>query len=301
MVQSAPDPIPLFRRLKYIVEYALLRLFTLPLALLPRRAALNLGGFIGFLLYKALYSRLKLAADNLRKSFPSMSETQVRLTIRKCWENLGGLAAEFVRLPAMTDHEIETLAEAHGLEQIRKSYAEGKGVIILTGHYGLWELGAKFWPWSGFNIAVVARRIKNPFVNEYINRVRSSHGARVILSRDAVRESIRWLKAGNAVAVLIDHRVAEGSLNVPFLGRPAATTALPALLALKYNVPVHPARCWRENGKVFIRVEPAMDFSDLGKAESDIAEATLRMTRVVETWIRERPEAWMWIHNRWKI
>jgi KDO2-lipid IV(A) lauroyltransferase len=170
----------------------------------------------------------------------------------------------------------------------------------VTGHFGAWELGARFWPAQGFRTAVVARRIKNPLVDAWVTGIRSSGGVRVIPAREAVRESVRWLKQGNLLGILIDHRVTEGGLKIDFFGRPAFTTALPAILALRYGVPVHPVHSWREKDKVKVHIAPAMDFSDLKSRDESITEAVSRMNKVVESWVRERPEAWLWIHNRWK-
>lgn len=286
--------------MKYWTEYLALRGVTAPLSVLPRNFALAVGRAIGRGLNAILGSRQKIAAENLRKSFPGISEAEVRNTIRGCWENLGAGAAEFTQLPAMSDDELQSIAEFQGLDLLKKSIAKGKGVIILTGHYGAWELGTRFWPHAGLDMAVVARRVKNPLVNAWVTRVRSSHGVRVILARNAVRETIQWLKKGKVLGILIDHRVVEGGLKIPFFGRPAYTSSLPALLALRYEAPIHPVHCWREGEKVKIHVAAAMDFSGLETREEDLAEATLRMNRVVEGWVRERPAAWLWIHNRWK-
>ena len=173
--------------------------------------------------------------------------------------------------------------------------------MIVTAHYGAWEVGSKFWPSCGFETAVVARRVKNPLVDHFVTVIRSAHGVRVIHARDAVRQAIRWLKDGRLLAILIDHRVTEGGLMVPFFGRPASTTSLPAILALRYSIPVHMVRCWRQNAKVKIHIDPAIDFSDLSQNEEGILEATKRMSAVVEGWVRERPKDWLWIHNRWKV
>ncbi len=197
--------------------------------------------------------------------------------------------------------ELSSLTDSTGLEFVRQSYKKGKGVLIFTAHYGVWELGGKFWPESGFKTAVVARRIKNPYVNELVTHIREGSGAKVILARDAVRESIRWLKEGGLLAVLIDHRVTAGGLAIPFFGKPAYTTSLPAILALRYDIPIHPAYCIRDGKKFKVQIDPAMDFSDLKPTEEGIQEATLRMNKVVEGWIRQHPQAWLWIHDRWKV
>lgn len=297
----SPPPVKPSKRLKHLIEYAALRLVAGFISLLPRRRALSAGRAIGRIIHRLMGVRAQIGIKNLLQSFPGMTPAQAEEVIRKCWENLGEGAAEFIKMPGYGRDDVFSITDIEGLEHLRRSYENKKGALIFTAHYGSWELGAKVWPMSGFNTAVVARRVRNPWVNAWTTKIRSCEGVRVILARDAVRESIRWLKGGNLLAVLIDHRVSEGGLQVPFFGRPALTTALPAILALRYQIPVHPVRAWREGERIKVRIEPAMDFSALGAGETDIAEATLRMSRVVERWVRERPEAWLWIHNRWKI
>jgi Kdo2-lipid IVA lauroyltransferase/acyltransferase len=102
------------------------------------------------------------------------------------------------------------------------------------------------------------------------------------------------------VVVLMDHRVREGDLQVPFLGRPAYTTGFPAIVALKGEVPIHFMRCFREGNNVRVQFTPAMDFSDLPHGKEGILPATKKMNAVWENWIKEKPEPWLWIHNRWK-
>ncbi len=296
-----PSQTKISKRIQYAVEYTGVRLLAGFLCLLPRREALEAGRAVGRILGRLMVSRGELARKNILNSLPGISQAQADLLVKQCWENLGAGAAEFVTTPGMSREEIFSFSEMDGIERLRKSYAEGKGVLMVTAHYGAWELGAKVWPMSGFKTAVVARRVKNPLVNRFVTRIRCCEGVRVLLAHDAVRESIRWLKQGNLLAVLIDHRVTEGGLKIPFFGRPAATTSMPAILALRYGIPVHMVHSWREGDRVKIHIAPPLDLSDLTASEADIAQATRRMNAVVEAWVRERPEAWLWIHNRWKM
>ncbi len=298
---NAKPPVKLSKQIQHLAEYIALRFVAAWLSLLPYTQALWIGRAIGRLIGLLLASRDLIAKNNILASLPEISEKEADRIVIECWKNLGEGAAEFVKLPSLSKEEILAVTDFEGIEPLRQSYATGKGVLMITAHYGAWELGAKFWPFSGFETAVVARLVKNPWVNDFVTKIRACEGVKVILSRDAVRETVRWLKHGKLLALLIDHRVTEGSLKIPFFGRPASTTALPAILALRYGVPVHMVHSWRENGRVKIHVSPALDFSGLKATESDIAEATLRMNAVVENWIRERPSAWLWIHNRWKI
>ncbi|MGQ0644614.1 MAG: lysophospholipid acyltransferase family protein [Elusimicrobiota bacterium] len=284
-------------RFYYLLEYLAARgLFE---ALKASPSALP-GRAVGRLAGRVVASRSRRAEENLRAAFPQEDKRTIRRWVGECWANLGEALWEFTRIPALSPEDYFRLVRVEGLERLRASHAAGKGVILFTAHYTNWELTTQFVVFSGFPLAVIARRIKNPYVDAFINRVRAHFNVKVFLHKNAVRESMRWLKQGNVLGLLIDQRITDGGLRTPFFGRPAHTTGLPALLALRQNVPVHPVHVWREDGRLRLRVDPAMDFSGLSAKESDIAEATARMNAVVESWVRENPPLWLWIHDRWK-
>lgn len=297
---NTQNTIPFVRRLRYVFEYVSLRFLMWILSVLPYRTSLLAGRKIGRIAGILVRSRYKIAQKNLLESFPGISNEKVDEIIGGCWENLGRGVTEFSKIPKISKDKFFSLSIIDGLEHVQESLKAGRGLLLVTAHYGSWELAAQILPFSGFRAAVVARRVKNPFVNDFVNRVRSTNGIQVILARNAVRESIRWLKEGNILIMLTDHRIIEGGLQVPFFGRNASTTSLPAILALRYSVPVHAVYCEREGEKIVVRFDSKIDFSDLTQKEEDIYEATLRISQLLESRIKEHPEMWLWIHNRWK-
>jgi KDO2-lipid IV(A) lauroyltransferase len=236
----------------------------------------------------------------MRRAFPGVSEERVEVWVRECWENLGQTLWEFTRLPALSKEDYHDLVRVEGVELLQRSHAVGRGVILFTAHYANWELATPFIPLAGVPLGAIARRMKNPYVNGFVTRTREAKDMRVFLHKNAVRESLRWLKQGNGLGILFDQRITDGGVSVPFFGRPAHTTTLPALLALRLGSPVHPIHCRREGDKLRIQVEPAMDLSRYQTNERDIVRATEDMTAVVERWVRECPPLWLWIHDRWK-
>jgi KDO2-lipid IV(A) lauroyltransferase len=237
----------------------------------------------------------------MEASFPGTSRGDIQGWVRGCWENLGQSLWEFSRF-SRGDGLRST--QVQGWELLEKSYSEGKGVILFAAHYGNWELISHLISLKRFPLAVIARRIKNPYVNDFLTRLRTAQGAQVFLHKNAVRESIRWLKEGKLLGILFDQRITDGGVTVPFFGRAAATTSLPAILALRLGIPIHPVRSWRDpigdGGRLHMEIEPALDLSHYGPDESGIARAMEDMTAVIERWIRERPSLWLWIHDRWK-
>ncbi|HOW28591.1 MAG TPA: lysophospholipid acyltransferase family protein [Elusimicrobiota bacterium] len=287
-------------KISFLLEYALVRLVfwmfsSIPLSL-GRRGGAALGRFLG----RVVKRRTLLASDNVARAFPDTPPDQVRAIVAQSWENLGIAMAEFTHLPALDKDAYFDLVTVTGLEDIEKAYRKGKGVILFTAHYTNWEYAQHFLPLLDYPTAVIARRMKNPYVDAFITAIRTHFGAEVFWHKNAVKESIRWLRAGNVLGMLFDQRITDGGVKVPFLGRPAHTTILPAFLALRLGVPVLPAHCWREGGKLRVHVSPEVDLDGLTMKEEDVREATARMTRVVDEWIRERPGMWLWIHDRWK-
>lgn len=287
-------------RLQYRLEYLLLRPLVEFFSLLPRHFGLTVGKIVGRLLGTILFSRTHIAQGNLRASLPELCQEGIHKIAQGCWENFGMNLVEFSKIRQMSKEDFFSFVTVKGLDYLENSYREGRGAIVLTAHYGSWELAAQLFPFSGFRTAAIARRIKNPYVNDFVNRVRQTNGSQILLARNAFRESVRYLKNGKLLAMLIDQKIIEGGIQAPFLGRPAYTTSLPAILAFRYSVPIHPTHCWREGEKIVVHIAPPMDFSDLFQKENKIYEATLRMNRVIEDWVKERPEMWFWVHNRWK-
>jgi Kdo2-lipid IVA lauroyltransferase/acyltransferase len=287
-------------RLGYFLEYLAARAMFGILQSLPASWGRAVGRWLGRTAGRSIWSRTRLARDNMRIAFPQAADRDINRWVRECWENLGEASWEFARTPRQPARFFSHHIKAEGLERLQASYAQGKGVLLFTAHYTNWEVASHWVAASGFPLAVVARRMKNPYVNDFVTRVRSHLNIQVFLHKNAVRESIRWLKQGRVLGLLIDQRITEGGVRVPFLGRPAHTTSMPALLALRLGCPIHPVHCWREPDGLHLRVDPAMDLAGLSAREDDITRLTAAMTGVVESWVRERPPLWLWIHNRWK-
>ena len=286
------------------MEFVPLYLLGNLLAVLNRRTAMKLGCVLGQLANKILASRMILAQRNIEAAFPGISVDRCQKIIEGCWKNLGLTAAELACTFSFPKQKYLKEVSAQNWESLQKAHAQGQGVLILTGHFGAWELCAQIFPFLGIPVSLVVRRIKNPWVNAWVNRRRSAFGNEIILARNAVRESIQHLKQGKMVILLIDHRVTQGGLQIPFLGRAAYTTALPAILALRYRMPVYFIQTLRLNFFDGQRAQanfiPAPNLDDLSATPEGIARASERFNSVLEDWVRKIPEQWLWIHNRWK-
>ena len=267
------------------------------LGALPERFGRPVGRALGGLVGAVIRSRSRRAADNLRQAFPDAGKDQIAAWVRRMWANLGEAAWEFSRIPSLTREEYYRSVEVEGLELLRASNEKGKGLILFSSHLANWEWTTLFAAYSGFTVGAVARRMKNPTFDAYLTRVRSNNGVTIISHRSAVREGLRWIKEGKLLGILVDQRITAGGVQVPFFGRPAFTTTMPALLAIRTGAALHGVSAHRVGGKFRIRVHPVLDPASVG---GDAAALTAAITAQVESWIREDPPLWLWMHDRWK-
>lgn len=287
-------------RIRFFLEYAGLRGLHALLGRLPRVPGMAIGRLIGRGVGFLARSRTRLAEKNLARAFPKERPDTLRGWARDVWSELGAAVWEFARLGRLTPEEFNKEVRVIGVEHLRKAHALGKGVILFTGHLGNWEYTSWATALTGLPTTVIARRMKNPFVNDWITALRLRSGCEVMMHKNAVRESVRRLASGGLIGLLFDQRITAGGLQVPFFGQPAHTTGMAALLALRLGCPLLPVRSWREKGRLTVEMEPPLTIEP-GPSTPDRVEAVTRqMTDVLERWVRDRPSQWLWIHDRWK-
>jgi KDO2-lipid IV(A) lauroyltransferase len=188
-----------------------------------------------------------------------------------------------------------------GWEHVEDGLAQGKGIILVTGHLGNWEFGGAYFAARGVPIDVVARGMANPIFEAYVSRTRRKIGMEVIHDKDAVRRTPRALRENRCVAFVSDHdALGLASTFVPFFGRPAKTPRGPAVFALRFEVPVLFVAIVREHtGKYAVLIEP-VPVCPTGHREADIDAIVLRYTQMLETYVRQYPAQYFWQHRRWR-
>ncbi|MBK8575609.1 MAG: lysophospholipid acyltransferase family protein [Elusimicrobia bacterium] len=287
-------------RIRFFIEYVGLRILATTLGRIPPFPGMAMGRGMGRVVGFLARGRTRLAEQNMAAAFPNEKTDTLRAWVRGVWSELGVSVWEFARLGRMSRATFEKEVPVVGIENLRAAHAQGKGVILFTGHLGNWEYASWATALAGFPVAAIARRMKNPFVNDWITALRRRSGNEVLMHKNAVRESVRRLSAGQVVGLLFDQRITAGGLQVPFFGRPAHTTGMAALLALRLGSPLVPVHSWRENGRLTVEIGPSLSV-DPGPSTPDRIEAVTRqMTEILEGWIRQHPTQWLWIHDRWR-
>jgi KDO2-lipid IV(A) lauroyltransferase len=287
------------------IELAIFRAAYRGLGAVPRPRALRIGAALGAFLAGAARPQRRIALHNLRLAFPQHSEAERRAILRRSGVNLGRMVAEVCHLEALTRDTVERYvtvddpgALAAGLAAVRE-----RGGVILTGHFGNWELLAYAYSLLGHPVTLVHRPLRNALIGAEIDRIRTRAGTRSMAKKAAARELLRALERRELVAIPADqNQTRRYGVFVDFFGVPASTTPGPARLALRTGAPIYPVFLVREGESERHRliVRPPVEVARTGHREADILTTTQRCTAVLEDMIRQHPDHWIWFHKRWK-
>jgi KDO2-lipid IV(A) lauroyltransferase len=289
-------------KLSHRAEYLALRGAVAAVERMGFRRAGSFGEHVGRLGYRPLGIRRQVVERQLAASFPDLPASEVKRIAIAAYGHLGRASIETAILPSCTAHEIIDLFEkVEGWSIVEERLARGKGLIMVSGHLGNWELGGAYIAARGVPIDVVARHMANPLFDRYLTRTRQQIGMTVVHDEDAVRRVPRSLRAGRAMAFLIDQgAVGLASSWVPFFGRFAKTPRGPAVFALRLGTPiVFGAAIRQPSGRYNLSFEP-VDAADTGDRDRDIDRIVGEYTAVLERWVRLAPEQYLWHHRRWK-
>lgn len=288
-----------FRRyFRYPLEAAGLWLVLAFFRVLPLDLASNVGAFLGRLVGPWLPAS-RIAEQNLAMAFPEKSAGERQAIVRGMWDNLGRVAGELPHLNEICNPDSGRV-ELIGPENYAILQRNDAPAIAVSGHFANWEVLNVTALHQGIAIAVIAREPNNPLVARIIDSMRGvSGGERIPKGKHGGRLSLAKLSGGGTVGVLMDQKMNEG-IAVDFFGRPAMTADGPALLALRTRSVMVPCRIERLRGARFrVTCPPPVPLPDTGDRGRDVADLTETLNRMLEDWIRQRPEQWFWAHRRW--
>ena len=286
------------------LEYAAVRLLLAVLGALPRHTARAVGSGIALALRPLLGRLNRFGHRNLQLAFPKATEEERNALLRQQYRNLGWLLAEFAqmrRYPA--DRVTREVMRYDGLNHYLEARSKGKGVLVLTGHLGAWELSSFVHSLLGFPMGMVIRRLDNPLVDALVNRIRCQHGNRILHKDDFARGLLRAMHAGETVGILMDTNMTPPQgLFVPFFGELACTASGLARVARKTGAAVIPGfLLWSEDEQRYVlHFGPELELTHTDDAEADAATNTALFAAVTERYVRQYPGQWLWLHRRWK-
>lgn len=262
----------------------------------------TLGQWAGRLWYAIDGRHRRIARENVARAFPDWDPSRVRMLVRRNFEHLGAVGAEFLGMGSLSREELLRRTRFEGLEHLQDARSQGKGVFALSGHQGNWELAGAAVGAFVPPVSFVGRRLKNAGVDRRVTELRQRFGGRAIGHRNAVRPILRALQEGSLVGMLMDQKaLRREAVASRFFGQPVATNEGLAVLALKVGAPVLPVFGQRVLGGQVVRFGPPVPPPERGDFRQRIAAYTASFDAVVEAAVREDPEQWFWVHKRWVI
>lgn len=288
--------------MKKLIEYLLFRLFRFIILNLSLKNAQQLGLKLANVFFVILTRRKQIAVDNLRHAFPEKSDAEILTIARKAFQNFGITMAELLWFPRITPDVLAQLVKYKNLELMMNRYTQGKGLIMLSGHFGNWELLALATGFvSKIPMTMIAKTQTNLLVDKIINYHRSLFGNKVVPMELAVREILGALSKGGIVAMIADQSAPKESIFVNFFGKHVATFEGPAVFCLRSGAAMQMGLIIRKPDFSYEVIIEEIQTSDLTEYnEATVHELTQRHTAVLEKYIRLYPEQWMWTHRRWK-
>jgi Kdo2-lipid IVA lauroyltransferase/acyltransferase len=284
-------------------EYAAAWIGLKSLGFLPRSVARKVGATFAAAAYKIRTPLRRAAMFNLKLAFPESSEAEREQIIRDMIRQIGWMAGEFSQFPKYTPENIERIVAIDGAENFDRAQSRGKGVLFLTGHMSAWELAPFAHALYGHPLHFLVRPVANPRVDALINRYRCLSGNRPIEKNRSARAILKVLGDGGTVGILADTNTSlEEGVFANFFGIPASTTSGIARIALRTDAAVVAGfLAWdAAQNKYRLQFSPALDLVRTGDEDADVRANTARFTAVIEAYVREHPDQWLWVHKRWK-
>jgi KDO2-lipid IV(A) lauroyltransferase len=285
------------------LEFWLVMAVAHTLGWLPRGVARRVADGIAWSVYR-LHGRLRRVGErNLELALPELTANERTLILFGVFRHLGWQLVEFCRMTRYTPQNTAGWMRTEGLEHYLAAKVRGKGVLVVTGHLGAWELSSFYHSLMGYPMSMVARRLDNLRLDAFVNGIRCLHGNHVLLKDDFGRGLLTAMRRGETVGILMDTNMTppQGAF-VEFFGRQACTATGVAHIALKTGAAVLPGfMLWEKaENRYVLHFGPELEFTRSGNAEQDILAATQQCTSAIESWIRRYPDQWLWIHRRWK-
>ena len=255
---------------------------------------------MGRLAYTIVKRSRNIALNNLRNAYPEKKDAQIQRIAKAVFENLGKLLYEICWSNCLNNDELRRHVKIEGMAHIQTAYAKGKGVLVLTGHFGNWELMPVVGHLVGHPFSIVYRPLDFKPLERFTIRSRTRYGGSMIPKKRSFRKILNSLDRKEMVTLLMDQNVAarEG-VFVPFFNMPACTNEGLALLALKTGAPVVPAFLLREKKGFTGMILPEVPLIRTGDKIKDLEANTSAYNQVIESVVRRYPDQWFWVHRRW--
>ena len=272
------------------------------LRLLPRQAAIAIMRLLGRILFFLIKSRRERTLQHLDNAYRhEKSSAEINRMARHVFLNMGICAADAMRIPQIMRNGIDSMITIGGREHLDRLSENGQGAILLTAHFGNWELLAAWIAGSGYKLKVVGTPNHDPRLDKLITDARNSFGYFNIARGSGTRDIIRAIRDDYFIGMLIDQDTKVDGVFVKFFGQWAHTAVGPVVLARRYGLKIIPV-FMRLNSHInyHIEVQKPLQLEFTENKEHDLLINTQKCSDIYERIIRQYPEQWVWMHRRWK-
>ena len=285
------------------LSFIALRILVVFLYLFDVETNLNTACFLGRLLWRYYARGRKRALDNLRASFPEKSEQWIWQTGRRSFEHIAMLAVDVLFTPRLVKkYNWRDYSQYKSVERAKWLMQEGRGLLMVTGHYGNFEIVGYLMGLFGFDIYSIARPLDNKFINKYLYNVRRQAGQKIIDKKGAIELMGKIASDGATLCFIADQDAGKKGIFVDFFGRKASTYKSIGLLAITNNIPIAVGYSRRIDNRFYFEIGiNLIIFPEEWADKSDPLEwITSEYTKAIEQFIRQEPSQYWWLHRRWK-
>jgi KDO2-lipid IV(A) lauroyltransferase len=269
---------------------------------MKRKLTINVGKLFGILMYVLAVPQRRLVLRNLRFCYPEWNDSQIKEIARRVFKNFGITFIEVSQSAFISWEKLSRRYRVNGEEILINALQANKGILIVTGHIGNWEVAQHYMHNFERPFSVVATRMKQAWANRLLNHLRSRFGNTVIDKKGGLPQIMQALRKGEIVALLIDQSRRKQGIEVTFFGREATATPAAALLAMRCKSTVLPMFCVRDpDGQLTVHVKAPLKTIRTGDLRSDLQTNTQTMMNAVEEMVREYPDQWFWTLKPWKV
>lgn len=292
---------PATHPIRYRLEWLALITTRLFARMLPVSIAPTVGAGVGWCIMMIWSRRRVICRQNLARAFPKWTPATVDDVSKRVFQNFGRTTFEILKIDTRTSRSLPGLVDAPPLNIIQDAAAQGKGVLLLSGHIGNWELFAGWLRASGHTLDVVVKPMRNVLSDNFYNDRRRDLGVGIIHTQVATRGLIQAIRNKHLVAILADQYAGEDGVEVTFFGRNVSTPRGPAVLALKFGCPILSGAMVRTpDGRFKVLVDEPLVYQPTGDEDTDVLAITQMYTTRLEQHIRAYPDQWLWTHRRWR-
>lgn len=287
------------KNIQYKVEYFALKMLISFLHLFSVNTAKKIGFFLADVAFIFVPIRKKHIIDSLTKSFPNKSEQEIKKIAKDVYKQFVCTVVEIIFVSKMTDEQIKDIVNFENIYLIEQALKKGKGGVIMSAHFGNWEMLALSFA-KRYPLSVIVAKQENPYFDKVINGIRSTRGYKTIYKEFAPLGVLKALKRNEFVAILADQHAGVQGVYTPFFYREVSTPKGPAVFALRAKCPLYTGFCARQpNGRYVVTFEE-IALPNTGDDEKNIEIVMTEYNKILQRHVEENPSFWFWFHRRWK-